>query len=168
MEQLSPGGLNDRLWEAAFGPLRSVADFYIPFRLFQVEIINSGERDDRVLGLDAINGSLDPYHFEQLPSPGEVVYVDTRNYAEPLLDEVQGKALLVEKVRRLLFSKGFFRMRDLQISASLIRGEIYVPYWVGFRGRGMYARPAVIDAVRRRVEGAKVRNLLREWLTSTH
>jgi hypothetical protein len=47
-----------------------------------------------------------------------------------------------------------------------VAGEIYVPYWVGFRGRGSRARLAVIDAVRRKPEGAKVRQLLRTWLTS--
>jgi hypothetical protein len=52
------------------------------------------------------------------------------------------------------------------MSAEPVAGEIYVPYWVGFRGRGVRARLAVIDAVRRKPEGAKVRQLLRAWLTS--
>ena len=65
-EQFSSGML-DFLRETTFGPLRSVADFYIPFRLFQIEIRNGGKRDLRVFGLDAVNGSLDLYHFEQLP-----------------------------------------------------------------------------------------------------
>ncbi len=60
-------GLFDFLRETTFGPLHSVADFYIPFRLFQVEILNGGKRDQRIFGLDAVNGSLDLYHFEQLP-----------------------------------------------------------------------------------------------------
>jgi len=51
-------------------------------------------------------------------------------------------------------------------SAQPIAGEIYIPYWVGFRGRGAQARFVVMDAVRRRIEGAKVRNLLQTWLTS--
>jgi hypothetical protein len=66
----------------------------------------------------------------------------------------------------LLFTTGFFRLRNLQIAAEAVAGEIYVPYWVGFRGRGLRARLAVIDAVRRKPEGAQVRQLLQAWLTS--
>src|SRR5205823_1644648 len=74
--------------------------------------------------------------------------------------------ILLGKVRRLIFSTGFFRVRDLRLSAELIPGEIYVPYWVGFCGRGMLARFSVLDAVRRKPEGAKVRHMLQNWLTS--
>jgi len=164
-EQFSSGLLN-LLRETAFGPLRSVADFYIPFQLFRIEILNSGKRDQRIFGLDAVNGSLDLYHFEQFPGDREVTYLETRNCAEPLLDEVDTEKIVVAKVQRLLFSTGFFRVRNLHISAEPIAGEIYVPYWVGFRGRGIRPQFAVIDAVRRKLEGAKVRHLLQVWLTS--
>ena len=159
-------GLGARLREGLLGPLRSVAEFYIPFQLFQVEILNRGKRDQRILGLDAVNGSLDLYHFEQLPGPGEVICLETRNCVPALLDDARARELVVAKVRRVLFSSGFFRVRDLRISAERVPGEIHIPYWVGFHGRGMRARFAVIDAVREQVEGAKVRHLLRNWLTS--
>jgi RimJ/RimL family protein N-acetyltransferase len=45
-----PGRLRE-LWS---GPLRSVADFYIPFRIFDVEINNAGKKDRRIFGLDAV------------------------------------------------------------------------------------------------------------------
>lgn len=159
-------GMLDVLRKTAFGPLRSVADFYIPFQLFQIEILNGGKRDQRIFGLDAVNGSLDLFHFEQLPGEGEVRYLETRNCAEVLLGEAEARKIVIAKVQRLLFSTGFFRVRNLQINAEPVTGEIYVPYWVGFRGRGSLARLAVIDAVRRKPEGAKVRHLLQEWLTS--
>ena len=164
MQQFS-SGVFDFLRETTFGPLRSVADFYIPFRLFQIEILNGGKRDQRIFGLDAVNGSLDLYHFEQLPGERELTYLETRNCSEVLLGE-EGNQIVIAKVQRLLFSAGFFRMRNLRITAEPIAGEIYVPYWVGFRGRGLRARLAVIDAVRRKPEGARVRQLLRTWLTS--
>jgi len=167
IDQFSSTGPVELLRQMAFGPVRSVAEFFIPFQLFQVEILNSGRRDQRVLGLDAVTGSLDLYHFEQLPGPGEVVVVETRNCPLPLLGEEKAKELILAKVRRVLFTTGFFRMRNLEISAQPIAGEIYIPYWVGFRGRGAQARFVVMDAVRRRIEGAKVRNLLQAWLTST-
>jgi hypothetical protein len=159
-------GLFDFLRDTTFGRLRSVADFYIPFQLFQVEILNGGKRDQRFFGLDAVNGTLDLYHFEKLPEEREVRYLETRNHAEALLGEAEARKIVIAKVQRLLFSTGFFRVRSLHISAEPVSGEIYVPYWVGFRGRGMRARLAVIDAVRRKPEGAKVRQLLQAWLTS--
>ena len=165
MRQFS-SGMFDFLRETTFGPLRSVADFYIPFRLFQIEILNGGRRDQRIFGLDAVNGSLDLYQFEQLPGERELTYMETRNCAEALLGEAEANQIVIAKVQRLLFSTGFFRMRNLQITAEPVAGEIYVPYWVGFRGRGLRARLAVIDAVRRKLEGARVRQLLRTWLTS--
>jgi hypothetical protein len=165
MQQFS-SGMFDFLRETTSGPLRSVADFYIPFRLFQIEILNGGRRDQRIFGLDAVNGSLDLYYFEQLPGERELTYMETRNCAEALLGEAEANQIVIAKVQRLLFSTGFFRMRNLQITAEPVAGEIYVPYWVGFRGRGLGARLAVIDAVRRKLEGARVRQLLRTWLTS--
>ena len=159
-------GLADILRTTTSGPLKSVADFYIPFQLFQVEILNGGKRDQRVFGLDAVNGSLDLYHFEQLPGEREVIYLETRNCSEPLLDEGEAKRILAARVQRLLFSTGFFRVRNLKISAEPVAGEIYIPYWVGFRGRSVHARFVVMDAVRRKMEGAKVRLLLQAWLTS--
>ncbi len=76
------------------------------------------------------------------------------------------KKLSSRKVQRLLFSTGFFRIRNLTILPEPVAGEIYVPYWVGFRGRGVRASFSVMDAVRRKMEGAKVRHLLQAWLTS--
>ena len=165
MRQFS-SGMTAWLRETVLGPLRSVADFYIPFRLFQIEIVNSGKRDQRVFGLDAVNGSLDLYHFDQLPGPGEVVHLETRNCAQPLLDDAEAEKIMITRVQRLLFSTGFFRVRDLRIAAEPVAGEIYIPYWVGFRGRGVRPSFAVIDAVRRKPEGAKVKQLLQAWLTS--
>ncbi len=58
VEEFSRGAFNS-MRALVFGPLRSVADFYIPFQLFQVEISNRGKIDQRVFGLDAVSGSLD-------------------------------------------------------------------------------------------------------------
>ena len=148
------------------GPLRSIADFYVPFRIFEVEIVNSGRRDHRLIAIDAVVGSLDPYFFEEPPTPNQFVEVATRNFLSASLDPDQAKKLVVTKVQRLLFTKGFFRMRNLAISVSPLAGEICIPYWVGFRGHGASASFDVIDALRRQPEGARVRRLIHQWLTS--
>lgn len=167
VEEFSRGAAG-LLRTSAYGRLRSVAEFYVPFQLFQVEVQNGGKRDQRVFGLDCVNGSLDLYHFEQLPGERELLYVESRNCAQALLDEGGAREIVLAKVQRLLFSAGFFRIRNHRISAEPVAGEIYVPYWVGFRGRGAHASFALMDAVRRRVEGAKLRQLLETWLTEAH
>ena len=164
LEQLSGGvaGTFRSLWQ---GPVRSVADFYIPFTLFQVTITNAGQTETQVLALDAVSGSLDLFHFENIPDSSELISVDTRNCPEPQIDAESAQAILVDKVRRLLFQRGFFRMRNLRIETQPLPGELCVPYWVVFRGRGTRARISVLDAVRRKPEGAKVRQLIEKWLT---
>jgi hypothetical protein len=159
------GGLVGLVRRLAFGPLRSVADFYLPYMFFRVEISSAGKTDRRIFGLESVTGSLDLYHFEQIPDSSQMISTDTRNCPEALLDENRARQLVIEKVRRALFSQGFFRVRELQLTATPISAEIHIPYWVGFQGSGLRAHVTVIDAIRRRVEGAKVRQLLENWLT---
>lgn len=151
---------------AAYGPLRSVAELYVPFRLFEVQIVNRGQSEQRVLALDALAGTLDPFQFDHLPIEGETVTIETRNRPLAQLDDRLAAELLVAKLRRFLYGRGFFRMQGLQITATPIQQELHIPYWLGFRGSNGRARVAVIDAVRRRFEGAKMRRLVEAWLTS--
>lgn len=165
IQQLA-GGVAGAIRSAVQGPVKSVADFYIPFTLFEVAITNAGRTETQVMGIDSVSGSLDLYHFECIPDPSQLISVDTRNCPPPRLDPERAREIVVDKVRRLLFQKGFFRMRSLRIEAAPLPGELYVPYWVLFRGRGQRASIAVLDALRRKPEGAKVRQLLEHWLTT--
>ncbi|MGH9566452.1 MAG: hypothetical protein ACRD4I_10735 [Candidatus Angelobacter sp.] len=168
VELLSPRGLSGMARNFASGPVRSVADFYIPFRIFQVEIRNAGEKSSHVFGLDAVNGSLDLYTWEHLPAQNELFLLETRNRLPIMLPEEDGQRMVADKVRRLIFAQGFFRVRNFGIAAQPIAGEIHVPYWAAFRGHGIRAHIAVLDAVRRQMEGSRVRQMLRQWLTSIH
>jgi hypothetical protein len=167
LEQFTTG-IMGRLRSAVYGSVRSVADFYIPFTLFQVTIINAGKQDTSILGVDSVSGLLDPYQFEKIPDASQLISVDTRNCPEPRLDSEREQELLLEKTRRLLYQKGFFRMRALKIALSPLAADLCIPYWVGFRGRGSRAYLSVLDAVRRKPEGAKVRQLLETWLTTAN
>ncbi len=164
-ESFSPSGWRGRFQAAVRGPLRSVADVYIPFRLYRVEIENGGKKDTRLLALDSVSGVLDLYGFDQVPGPEDVTYLETRNHPEARLEESRARELVAEKVRRLIFLTGFFRVRDFAIRVEPLSFEFHVPYWVGFFGSGAEADLAVLDAVRRRAEGAKARTLMRDWLT---
>src|SRR5437868_14304886 len=90
VEEFSRGAFNS-MRALVFGPLRSVADFYIPFQLFQVEISNRGKIDQRVFGVGVVSGSLDLYTFEQLPGPDEVVFLVTRYCIWDHLDELRSQ-----------------------------------------------------------------------------
>jgi len=148
------------------GPVRSLAELYIPYRLFQVKIRSAGREQNQTFALDAVLGVLDLY---QLPAPAtddQFLTLQTRNVLPVGLDAAQAEERLIEKVRRMIFTHGFFRVRDLKIEAIPLSGEICVPYWVCFRGSSERVHLAVLDAVRRRPEGAKVRRLVEAWLRS--
>jgi hypothetical protein len=168
IRQFSPRGPSALIRNAAFGPLRSVAELYIPFHLFRVQIVNRGITEERLVALDAVNGTLDLYQFEHLPPESETVPVETRNCPAADLPDATAVELVTAKLRRILYSRGFFRMRSLQITAVSLAVEIHIPYWLGFRGSESRARVSVIDAVRRRPEGAKVRRLVETWLTTNN
>ena len=166
LEQFTTRGPLGFARSLAYGPLRSIADFYIPFRVFEVAITNSGKTDHRLVAIESVIGMLDLYQFEHLPQDREIMDVTPRNCLEPRLEDDPAKKLLVEKLRRVLFSKGFFKLRNLEISATPLPGDLHVPYWIGFRGRGERARITALDAMRRTLEGAKVPRLLEQWLES--
>ena len=81
---------------------RTIAELYIPYRIFRVEISQGDHPEIRFLGIDAASGSLDLYGFDQLPGPGEVVVRQTRNAVNSQLSDALASEQVVEKVRRIL------------------------------------------------------------------
>jgi len=158
------GSLTRRLRSLRRGPLRSVALVHVPFQLFSIEITDRGVADLSWLAQDAVTGTFDPYRFQGQISDDQITSVTTRNHIQPSLSCDETMERLKNKVRRTVFGRGFFRVRQLEIHAKLLLSEFYVPYWVGFCGAGSNANLAVIDAVRGVFEGAKVRNCFYEWL----
>jgi hypothetical protein len=167
VQQFTAAGLLSQIRHVVFGPLCSVAELYIPFRLFEVTVFNQGKCNRYTLGLDMVAGSLNPYGFSMLPSDHEVLCLETRNCVPSSLNDTEANELILVKVQRILFSSGFFRIRNLRIKAQAIPGELHVPYWVGFRGKSTRAHVTAMDAVRRRLEGGKVRSLLQNWLLNS-
>ena len=150
----------------ATGPLRSMADVYVPYRVNRVEITSGGITRTRFLAFDASFGLLDPYELGSVPDAAQTSSVNTRNAAPILVDEALAVRLLEDKVRRMVFSEGFFRLRNMAIRIEPLAAIVHVPNWVGFYGWGECASIQVIDAVRRTREGAKMRHALRRWLTA--
>ena len=164
VERLERRGVFGWTSRALRGPLRSVAEVYIPFHLYKVEIVNGARRKTCLLGLEAVTGSLDLFWFDRLPGPEDTFCLETRNHPKPRLAERDAHERLRDKVRGMVFQSGFFRIRGLRIQVRPIPMEVHVPYWVGFFGRRQRASMAVLDAVRNRFEGAKARLLIHQWL----
>ena len=60
-----------------------------------------------------------------------------------------------EKALRLIFQQGFFKVRQDTLRFSRQPDIVHLPYWLGFYAHGEIVRCRVMDAVRRRIEGAK-------------
>jgi hypothetical protein len=148
------------------GRARAMAVLYIPYRLFRVKIRNGGSEEKRVYALDAVEGTLDLFEFLEMPVERELVTVESRNALSSLLPAEQARERLMGKVRRVVFSRGFMRLRDWEMEAA-VADEFHVPYWVCFRGAGQAAKLEILDAVRRRLEGGKVRELVERWLQAS-
>lgn len=161
----SPRGISGAVSPLLIGRLRSVAEFYIPFRIFRLDIINRGREQAKILAIDSVTGTLMPYVFPAPPTAQQMVEVETRNHVAPRLSEPDSRGFAETRCQRMVFASGFFRVRDLKIETQLL-AAIHIPYWIGFRGNGDAARFSVLDAVRRCTEGAKVRQIVRNWLIS--
>lgn len=153
-----------RKWGLPFlAPLRSIAEIYIPFQLFNAKITQRQITECKIMAVDLLSGDLDPFSFPSLPRPDQMTRIESRNHAHPrlTLQEVQSK--LETKLQRLFFQSGFFRVGNLSIAIEPVE-MLFVPYWVGFFGSGANASVEVLDAVRRVREGSKVRTAVLEWL----
>jgi hypothetical protein len=118
-----------------------------------------------LFAIDAVNGSLDLFKFPHIPSAAELVSIQTRNHVAPTLAQQKAEDLLRQKVLRVIFQQGFFKVRDLKLEIALQLQELHVPYWLGFYGHSV-ARCRVLNAVRRRMEGAKASSLFESWLAA--
>lgn len=164
---LSGGALARLLRRMARGPMRSIAPVYVPFRVYRVRIASGNRVEIAFTAVDAVTGALDPYRFEAPLDAARLVTLETRNHVDARLDEAMTRRRAIDKVRRVLFQTGFFKLRQLRIDAEPAEPQdVYIPYWVGFYGSDGRARVAVIDGVRRQREGARVRQLIESWLTA--
>lgn len=166
MRTLRGAGLFSFLRRMRMGPLRRIADAYVPFRVYRVRYMMNKETVQRIFAMDAVNGSLDLFEFRAAPAEEELVEVQTRNLMSDLLSEEEGQGILREKVLRIVFQQGFFKLRGSSLEIEAIPGEIHLPYWLGFYGAGEVLQCRALDAVRRRIEGAKASTFFEQWLAA--
>ncbi len=159
-------GLSSLLWRMRTGPLQRIAEAYVPFRLYRVRYAMNREKVQRIFAMDAVDGSLDLFEFRTMPEEGQFVSVKTRNCLPGSLGEERARQILRDKLLRIVFQQGFFKLRDASLEIEELSTEIHLPYWLGFYGANNSLRCRVMDAVRRRIEGAKASAFFEHWLAA--
>jgi len=163
--EILAGGFAGAVRRVARGPLRSVAAVFIPFELYRVTVIRGTARETVTLGIDLVDGALDLYRFDPPPRSNETESICTRNGVAQALSTSAAEDALRSRVTRLAYQKrGFLAAGHVDIDLESL-ATLYVPYWAGFFGRHASASLVVLDALRCRFEGPKVRRLIRGWLT---
>jgi hypothetical protein len=163
LRTFSATGFSNLYWRVRSGPLQRIADVYVQYFLFCVKC---GNVRPRLFAMDAVDGSLDLFEFPRIPGDGEFLACGGRNRLKAALTVEHAAEILREKALRIIFQQGFFKLRDARLEISLVPCEIHLPYWLGFYGRDRSMRCRVMDAVRRRMEGAKASAFFEQWLAA--
>jgi hypothetical protein len=145
------------------GPLQRIAQVYVPFHLYRVDYDLGREHQARLFAIDAVDGSLDLFEFPTPPKQGELSQIETRNALPANLTDDAAQALLREKVLRIIFQQGFFKLRDANMTFRREPLDLYLSYWLAFHGKDT-VRCRVLDATRGKIEGAKAAALFETWL----
>jgi hypothetical protein len=153
-------------WRIRSGPLQRIAEAYVPFWVFRVRYEIGKARKTRFFALDAVHGELDLFEFPRVPADEELVTVETRNQLVARLQPGAAEEILRTKVLRVLFQQGFFKLHSLKLEIERMPMELHLPYWLAFYGSNGTAKCRVMDAVRRRIEGAKASSFFEEWLAA--
>jgi hypothetical protein len=159
-------GASTRFYRLRAGPLQRIADAYVPYWGYRVQYDMAGALHTRFFALDAVGGTLDLFEFPVLPSGQQLLCVETRNRLPAALTRERGEESLREKALRVIFLQGFFKLRGGKIDVQRESAEFHIPYWLGFYGDAQAVRCRVLDAVRRRIEGAKATAFFEEWLAA--
>jgi hypothetical protein len=115
-----------------------------------------------------VAGILDLYRFDDARPSQAVVQVRTRNHLEPRLPSPAARDIVDSRMRRMMYRRvGFLAIGACRLDVQPIGEVLYVPYWLGFFGRRETASLVVMDAVRRQIEGVKVRRLVERWITES-
>jgi hypothetical protein len=159
----SSAGVSALYWRMRSGPLRRIADAYVPYYLYRVKYVGAPAR---LFAIDAVDGSLDLFEFPRIPVERELLALDGRNRLQAALTGERASQLLRDKVLRVIFQQGFFKIRDARLEITPAPCELHLPYWLGFYERDGSVHCRVMDAVRRRMEGAKASAFFEQWLAA--
>ncbi|HEY1925075.1 MAG TPA: hypothetical protein VGG58_07465 [Candidatus Acidoferrum sp.] len=165
LRRFSVFGLGSIYRRLCTGPIQRIAEVYVPFHLYRVEYDLGREHQSRLFAIDAVNGSLDLFEFPSIPAHVDLHKIETRNSLPISLSEEQAQERLREKVLRVIFLQGFFKLRKANLTCTRESLALYFPYWLAFYG-DKFVHCRVLDATRRRIEGAKASALFETWLAA--
>jgi hypothetical protein len=166
IRSFAAGSLSSVFWRLGKGKFQRIAAAYVPFRLYRLSYEMNRRTHSRYFALDQVQGILDLFEFPAVPEPKDLANVETRNQIQPAITDQESEVLLREKVLRLIFQQGFFRLRQPNLQVELTQLRFNIPYWLGFYGNDGQVRCRVLDAVRRRMEGQKATLLFEQWLAN--
>lgn len=166
VQAFSARGVFSLYWQMRSGPLQRIADVYVPFWIYRVQYSLGKAPHERLFAMDAVDGLLDLFEFPSIPRQEELLAIETRNCLSPSLTERRAEELLREKVWRVIFQQSFFKIREPKLEIARETVELHLPYWLGLYGGKNGVRCRVMDAVRRRMEGAKASAFFEEWLAA--
>jgi hypothetical protein len=166
VQAFSARGVFSLFWQLRSGPLQRIADAYVPFWFYRLQYNMGKTLHSRLFAMDAVDGSLDLFEFANIPAQAELLAIVTRNCIPPSLTNARAEELLREKVWRVIFQQGFFKIREPKLEVVRESVELHLPYWLGLYGGQNRVRCRVMDAVRRRMEGAKASAFFEEWLAA--
>jgi hypothetical protein len=165
LQKFSAVGPAAMLRTLRLGRLQRIAEVYVPFHLYHVDYTLGREHQSRLFAIDAVDGSLDLFEFPAVPNQSDLLEIKTRNALPVNLNDEQEQELLREKVLRVIFQQGFFKLRDANLTIERIPLDLHLAYWLAFYGKST-ARCRVLDATRNRIEGAKASALFESWLAA--
>jgi hypothetical protein len=165
LQKFSAFGPTAFLRTLRLGSLQRIAEVYVPFHLYRVDYDLGREHQSRFFAIDAVAGSLDLFEFPAPPKPDKLSQIETRNALPINLSDEAAQSRLREKVLRIVFQQGFFKLRDATLTIERIPLDLHLPYWLAFYGKAT-ARCRVLDATRNRIEGAKATALFETWLAA--
>src|SRR5260370_18126077 len=87
----SGAGVSALYWRMRSGPLRRIADAYVPYFLFRVKYAGAPAR---LFAIDALDGSLDFFQFPRIPAERELLALDGRNLLPVALAAERAAGLL--------------------------------------------------------------------------
>jgi hypothetical protein len=166
IREFSRIGISSMYWRVRAGSLQRIANAYVPYQFYEVSYTMARAPHTRLFAMDAVDGSLDLFEFPEIPPFQHLLTVDTRNRIEPSLLPAAADEILREKALRLIFQQGFFKVRQDTVKFSRQPDILHLPYWLGFYAQGEIVRCRVMDAVRRRIEGAKATAFFEHWLAA--
>jgi hypothetical protein len=165
LRKFTSAGLRTLYWRICNGPLQRIAEVYVPFFLYRVKYDLGNSTQTCFLAIDAVEGSLDLFQFPRVPEQSQLFTIETRNHLRCSLSHARAAELLRHKALRVVFQQGFFKLGKPNLEVARQPIDLHLPYWLALYGKEV-VHCRVMDAVRRRIEGAKASAFFEDWLVA--